>query len=95
MRPRRNTFNMKKKIRPIPQNDCEQAHLSSLAERVRYGGNPEHKRNPGDFGLTPPSSPRPDKTLCDEAGIFTRSEAVKLLQEGLKKGLISIQETDG
>jgi hypothetical protein len=48
------------------------------AKRVRYGGNPEHKANPGDFELEPPSSPRPDKTLCDRTGIFERSKALAL-----------------
>ena len=33
-----------------------------MATKVTYSGNPEHKRNPGDFALTPPSAPRPDKT---------------------------------
>lgn len=51
--------------------------------------------NPGDFGLDPPSSPRPDKTLCDGTGIFERSKAVELLQEGVRRGLISVQERDG
>jgi hypothetical protein len=56
---------------------------------VRYGGNPEHKRNPGNFGLTPPASPRRDKTLCDEAGIFDRDQALMLLREGIRSGLVS------
>ncbi|MEO5352837.1 MAG: hypothetical protein H7835_06455 [Magnetococcus sp. XQGC-1] len=95
MQPRRNKFNTKRRIRPAPKNDTERAYLKALANRVGYGGNPEHKRNPGDFGLTPPSSPRPDKTLCDTAGIFTRAEAVTLLQEGVRKGLISTREENG
>lgn len=67
--------------------------MTALADRVKYGGNPEHKRNPGDFGLTPPLQPRPDKTLCDEVKIFSRREATGLLKEGVKKGLISEQHT--
>ena len=62
---------------------------------LRYGGNPEHKRSPGDFGLTPPASPRPLKTLCDQVHIFTRSEATRLLRAGFKKGLFSVQERNG
>ena len=46
---------------------------------------------PGDFGLNPPAQPRDDKTLCDDAGIFTRSEAQRLLWEGVQRGLISEQ----
>jgi hypothetical protein len=40
-----------------------------LRESCTYEGVPYHKRNPGDFGLTPPAAPRPDKTLCDEANV--------------------------
>lgn len=42
---------------------CDFNHLAKLASQVKYGGNPEHKRNPGNFGLTPPSGPRPGKSL--------------------------------
>jgi hypothetical protein len=33
------------------------AQSDKLSERIGYGGNPEHKRNPGDFNLTPLSAP--------------------------------------
>lgn len=49
------------------------ADLKILARRAGYGGNPAHKRNPGDFGLPPPSDPRPFKTLCDEIGVMSGS----------------------
>lgn len=91
----RRAFNPKRRMRLEPQNTIEQECLADLAERVSYGGNPEHKSNPGDFGLTPSSSPRPDKTLCDDAGIFTKSEATTLLREGIRKGLISKLEKNG
>jgi hypothetical protein len=55
---------------------------------VRYTGNPEHKRTPGDFNLTPPASPRCGKTLCDEARILKRSIALALLKAGFNKGLV-------
>jgi len=58
---RRGVFNPKRSIRECAAAD----ECSLLMDLVTYDGNPEHKRNPGDFGLTPPSSPRPDKTLCD------------------------------
>jgi len=73
----------------------DRALLEKLAERVKYIGNPGHKRNPGNFGLTPPSSPRPDKTLCDGANIFQREVAEGLLREGVLRGLISTQERNG
>ena len=63
--------------------------FSSLAESVRYGGNPVHKGNPGNFRLHPPSAKRPDKSVCDNVGIYSRMEALRLLREGVKRGLIS------
>jgi hypothetical protein len=65
------------------------AELSALEVRISYGGNPQHKRKPGDFGLVPPSAPRPDKTLCDATGILTRAAALTALREGVRRGLIS------
>lgn len=60
-----------------------------LQENVTYEGSPLHKRNPGDFGLSPPASPRPDKTLCDEAHIEHRATAVALLARAINGGLVS------
>lgn len=62
-----------------------------LVQQVMYGGNPEHKRSPGDFGLSPPCMPRRDKEKCDDFGVNSRREALKLLREGVRKGLISKQ----
>lgn len=78
-------FNTKRKL----EGALEPNYLDAFADSVRYGGNPEHKRNPGDFGLTPPAQPRPDKTLCDIVGIFTRQEAVEFLRAGIRRGLVS------
>jgi hypothetical protein len=69
--------------------------LEGLISKVKYAGNPAHKRNSGDFGLTPPSSPRPDKTLCDGSGVFEKAVAEKLLKEGIQKGMISAQQRNG
>lgn len=87
MKPRRTTFNPKRKIRPAPATDAERMHLKQLSMQVGYGGNPEHKSNPGDFHLT--GNPRPGKTLCDTADIFTHREATELLREGVRRGLVS------
>lgn len=65
--------------------------LNAWAAQVTYGGNAEHKRNPGDFGLTPPLGPRLGKTLCDGAGIVTKVVALGLLREGIRRGLVSEQ----
>lgn len=91
MQRRRGRFNDKRKLRMV----CEPEDLDRLSRTVRYGGNPEHKRNPGDFGLTPPSHPRADKTLCDAVSIFSKAEAQRLLRSGARKGLISVSERNG
>jgi hypothetical protein len=67
--------------------------LEQLAARLRYGGKPDHKRSPGDFGLTPPSLPRDDKSFCDAVRVFRRAEALRLLRLGVERGMIS--EWDG
>lgn len=82
---RRTRFNPKRRIREGIDSDV----LEHIACRVSYVGNPEHKRNPGDFGLMPPAQPRADKTLCDVTNIFSQHEATKLLKAGVRKGLIS------
>lgn len=84
-------FNPKRRIAAAPDPDA----LDDLAARVRYGGNPEHKRNPGDFGLTPPARPRADKSKCDWAGIVERAVALRLLREGIRRGLVSEQRRGG
>jgi hypothetical protein len=92
---KRRTFNPKRRICTKQEFQSLQETLSTLLENVHYRGNPEHKRNPGDFGLIPPSAPRPGKTLCDEVQIFSRTEALRLLREGLRRGLFSSQERNG
>jgi hypothetical protein len=85
---RRKGFSPKRRIR----QKVDPRYLETLAQTITYGGNPEHKRNPGDFGLTPPSHPRPDKTLCDKVKVFHRGAATDLLRAGCTKGLISEQQ---
>lgn len=82
-------FNPKRKLLTPAQAQARAEELIRLAERARYGGNPEHKKNPGDFGLTPPADPRQGKSLCDVAGIFKREVAETLLRAGLRRGLVS------
>lgn len=93
MKRRYGQFNPKRRIKVLELGDVE--IFAGLAKTVRYGGNPEHKKNPGDFGLTPPSDPRLGKSLCDDAGIFTRRAAVQLLKRGLKEGLVSTRFDGG
>ena len=89
MKTRRDKFNSKRKICPPEQR--ADVDLVALSKRVNYCGNPAHKRNPGDFGLTPPSGPRSGKSLCDTAEIFEQVVASELLRQGVKRGLISKQ----
>ena len=86
---RRDRFNSKRRICSL--DELAGTDLVSLGKRVVYCGNPVHKKNPGDFGLTPPSGPRPGKTLCDIANIFEKAIASRLLQEGARRGLVSRQ----
>lgn len=87
MKRRYEKFNTKRRI--CSKENVELDQCLDLATKVKYGGNPEHKKNPGDFGLTPPSGPRAGKSLCDSAQIFNRKVALKYLKKGLEKGLIS------
>ena len=84
---RRKGFNNKRKL----QSGSVSPELLALVDQVTYGGNPEHKRNPGNFGLKPPADPRPYKTLCDDCGIFDVAIAESLLRSGLERGFTSQQ----
>jgi hypothetical protein len=85
MRARR-SFNTKRRLCPPDELPDD---LAGLAARVGYGGNPEHKRNPGDFGLTPPAAARADKSLCDAVQVLKRAEALRLLRDGIRRGMLS------
>ena len=88
----KDSFNPKWKIRICSSEDA--LYLKNLQSKVSYGGNPQHKRNPGDFGLKPPAEPRPAKSLCDAVGVFKRSEALALLRKGIAQGLVSARTND-
>jgi hypothetical protein len=90
---RRSGYNPKRKI--APQDTMTEEERTDLAQRSCYGGNPEHKRYPGDYRLMPPSNPRPGKTLCDASERILKVEAERLLAEGIKKGMVSIQQRNG
>lgn len=95
MIPRRRTYNPKRRLCPADELPARRSALLRRIKDLRYSGNPEHKRNPGDFGLAPPSGPRPGKTLCDQVEIYSRAEALELLKEGVRRGTFSTQERDG
>lgn len=87
----RRKFDPKRRISDV----VTPAYLASLAARVSYTGNPEHKEQPGDFGLTPPVRPRPEKSKCDRIGILNQSVALRLLRKGVMRGLVSRQVRGG
>ena len=86
-----NKFNTNRKIR----QSCTPHDLAELASRVKYKGNPEHKTNPGDYCLDPPMGARSGKTLCSGIGVDSKEEALRLLREGIERGLISEQTRGG
>ena len=87
-------FNPKRRLRPWSGEDDDIHYGASLAKKVRYTGNPAHKRDPGDFNLTPPAASRKNATLCDDAGVFKHREAIRLLKDGAKNGLVD-SRSDG
>lgn len=93
MKSRYNQYNPKRRLLKVGSGELDS--LRELSKKVTYGGNPEHKKNPGDFGLTPPSDPRPGKSLCDIANIDNRTIACDLLREGLSRGLVSDRFVNG
>ncbi len=86
-------YNPKKELARL--TEALKLTLERLVGMVKYTGSPFHKRNPGDFALTPPAAPRNDRTLCDEAGITSKITAVRLLRLGIKLGLVSEQNRNG
>lgn len=92
MKQRTKGYNPKRRI--AAKDSTPRLRLGELARMASYGGNPEHKRSPGDYGLNPPASPRPGKTLCDVERRFLKDEAEGLLRAGLLKGMISPSPAD-
>ena len=88
-------FNPKRRLREWNGSESDVAYAKALAKTVRYTGNPQHKRDPGDFNLTPPAAPRANATLCDDAHIFERKTAIKLLKDGARKGLVDGRKGEG
>ncbi len=87
---KRRTSNNKK--RRITKEKLDKDVLYQLSKQIKYGGNPEHKRSPGDFGLKPPSLPQADKSKCETANVSEIKVACRLLKNGVNKGLISEQK---
>lgn len=84
---RRSGFSPRRRIAPVAILSVNERR--ALSAKAVYTGNPQHKRAPGDYGLTPPTQPRPGKTLCDGARQISKAEATALLKRGLLKGMFS------
>jgi hypothetical protein len=76
-------------IRDVPLTDAQREFLR---QHAAYEGSPLHKREPNNFGLVPPASPRPDKTLCDEAGVVEKQVAIALFERAITVGLVSAKD---
>lgn len=76
-----------KRIREFDQ--MSESDRGVLATKIFYEGSPTHKARPYDFGLVPPFAPRPDKTLCDEAGVNSLAYARELLEKAAREGVVS------
>ena len=63
--------------------------LDGLASVARYSGSPHHKIRPADYGFNPPVAPRPSKSVCDDKRPVQSDEALKLLQTGIRLGMVS------
>lgn len=63
--------------------------LDDFVKKIKYEGNPRHKKAKGDFILQAGVKPSPKKTLCDISGIFKSSQALSLIRKGIKQGLLS------
>ena len=77
------------KRRIAPSREIDRAYLEQLLGRIRYTGSPHHKSIPVDYGFHPPTSPRPDKSLCDANGSVRLEEATALFREAIDRGMIS------
>ena len=86
---KRKGFNPKRKLCKL--SDTSLSAYKGMGKIVQYGGNPEHKCRPNDYGLTPMRNPRPGKTLCDAEGEFKKASAEKLLKAAFEHGMCSEQ----
>lgn len=69
--------------------------LERFAVASVYAGSPHHKLRPADFDFDPPVAPRPSKSVCDAKRPVLRDEATKLLQAGIRRGMMSAHRGGG
>jgi hypothetical protein len=66
--------------------------MDLFAGKIRYEGNPRHKKSPGSFGLESTVKPYHRKALCDVVSVKTSREAIWLLKEGIRRKLVSLPD---
>ena len=91
--PKRQGNNPKRRL--APRDELDAKDLRRLAREVRYVGSAHHKSKPADYCLTPPTSPHPSKSLCDERRIVKKKEARTLFCQGLLRGMVSRYAENG
>ena len=91
--PKRQGNNPKRRL--APRDELDTADLRRLSREARYVGSAHHKSRPGDYRFTPPTSPRPNKSLCDGRRIVRIREAGTLFRQGLSRGMVSRYEEGG
>lgn len=94
-KPPKRKFNLKYHVLSDTDYCVRKEQLDDMANKAVYTGNPKHKKNPGDFDLVPPSDPRPFASLCDNANIFRREEAQRLLKNAFRLGLVDSRSKPG
>lgn len=71
-----------------------EADVKRLERGARYVGSGHHKRNPADYGFER-TNLRPNKSICDMAGIVTLAAATDLMLSGIRKKMFSKIKADG
>ncbi|MCY4108403.1 MAG: hypothetical protein OXG11_05155 [Chloroflexi bacterium] len=82
---------MSTRRRPAQLGFYTQAELDGFSDIARYDGRSYHKSKPADYGLEPPASPRPTKSLCDDKRIIYLAEARELLESAIRLGMVSAE----
>ena len=91
--PKRQGNNPKRRL--IPRDELDAEDLRRLARETCHVGSALHKSKPADYGFTPPTSPRPSKSLCDGRRIVKEREAKTLFGQGLSRGMVSPYAKNG
>lgn len=81
--------------RIMPAGGISATDLKALTRRLTYGGSSYHKLRSNDYGLSPPFSPRPHKSPCDDRRAVRKTEAIRLLKEGIRRGMVSALAAGG